>query len=828
MKLRHITTLAALALPTAASAQTAAFDSAYYAWNAGDYPAALETLEQILRSGPHVELRAAIAELTGEWHVSTEVSNDGRAVRWSPDSRHFRYETGAGTTRRSHVVRVEADGSLTPVATVDGHGLQFSSDGALYAWLRVADNQELSALRTAVSQAESSAAARAAREALAQAETRATTLQASSFSDGGTIRSAPVPPGGVAMVAAAHAGLDLYQFGIDDNGGAAVFRTREQAPERMAALPALPRTVTSLPGRMLLDFGNSFGLLDTQRGDLRTWEGSQAASSADGSVIAYVTESGGGDATLNVLRNGAAPEVLLEAARIAAPAVSVDGSTIVFQHMPREDWELYTIGLSGDAQPRRITHEVQHDLFPKFLPDGRILAVIGEARHRRAHLHDPRSGQRLRLFHNNTIRTVAPEYEWELSPDGTRLLIVAERDGDTISPERGVYLLDLTRTVSSDALSARIDSMKAAESSLRARGAELFAPIAQEVARVTGEVTTGRIYSHARDLFAFGSKYITQPGNALATEYIAEQLRSFGYEPELQWFEPRAGIRTANVIATLPGTVHPDVTYVVSSHFDSVERGPGADDNSSGTTALLEAARVLADDAQPATIKFAFFTGEEAGLLGSREFVRRAVAASELIVGALNNDMVGYVNDNRLDNTIRYSNAGIRDIQHAAALQFTDLITYDAKYYKNTDAHAYYDAYGDIVGGIGSYPILGNPHYHQAHDHLETINQQLVAEVSKTTAATLMLLASSPSRVKDLVVRRGSPGSVVAIWSALPESDIAAYVVEWGPPGGDARGSVRVTDTQAAVRGVAGDEVRVRGVNTGGLVSWDAAVARIR
>jgi hypothetical protein len=110
--------------------------------------------------------------------------------------------------------------------------------------------------------------------------------------------------------------------------------------------------------------------------------------------------------------------------------------------------------------------------------------------------------------------------------------------------------------------------------------------------------------------------------------------------------------------------------------------------------------------------------------------------------------MIGFANDQRLDNTIRYSNDGIRDIQHAAAFLFTDLITYDAKYYKSTDAAAYYDAYGDIVGGIGSYPILGNPHYHQTHDVLETINHQLVAEVAKTTVATLMKLASTPSRPK--------------------------------------------------------------------------------
>jgi Zn-dependent M28 family amino/carboxypeptidase len=103
---------------------------------------------------------------------------------------------------------------------------------------------------------------------------------------------------------------------------------------------------------------------------------------------------------------------------------------------------------------------------------------------------------------------------------------------------------------------------------------------------------------------------------------------------------------------------------------------------------------VLSTRPQPATIIFASFTGEEAGLLGSREFVRQAKADGLRFVGALNNDMLGWSNDNRLDNTIRYSNDGIRDVQHAAALKFTQMITYDAFYYRSTDAAAIYDGYG--------------------------------------------------------------------------------------------------------------------------------------
>jgi hypothetical protein len=278
------------------------------------------------------------------------------------------------------------------------------------------------------------------------------------------------------------------------------------------------------------------------------------------------------------------------------------------------------------------------------------------------------------------------------------------------------------------------------------------------------------------------------------------------------------------VIATLRGTINPELVYVVSSHYDSVEAGPGADDDSSGTAALLEAARVLAHHPLPATIVFASFTGEESGLLGSREFVRRAVAAKTRVAAAINNDMVGWANDARLDNTIRYSNPGIRDAQHGAAMLFTRLITYDARYFKGTDAASLYDGFGDVIGGIGSYPVLGSPHYHQASDLLEFENHQLILETSRTTVATLMLLASSPSRLTNLKVDSYTGAAATVSWDASPERGIASYLVAFGPPADPLRHRLTVTQPRATLPQVApGTMVSVKAVNARGLEGWDWA-----
>src|SRR6185503_6755440 len=273
--------------------------------------------------------------------------------------------------------------------------------------------------------------------------------------------------------------------------------------------------------------------------------------------------------------------------------------------------------------------------------------------------------------------------------------------------------------------------------------------IAARVKPIVADVSSDRIFTYSKALLDMDSRNISKPGNQVAVAYFVAVLQSWGYEPEVQWFEPRPGVRTANVVATLKGTRYPERIHVMSAHFDSVERAAGSDDDGTGTTALLEAARVMYGHPQPATVKFAFLTGEESGSLGAREFVRVAKSRNEQIVGVLNNDMGGWVEDGRLDDTIRYSSAYVRDIQHSAAFLFTKLITYDARYYRGTDAGTFYDAFGEITAGIGGYPILASPHYHETHDVIETINPTIIGEIAKVSIASMVLMAQQPELPKQ-------------------------------------------------------------------------------
>ncbi|MGH9309222.1 MAG: M20/M25/M40 family metallo-hydrolase, partial [Vicinamibacterales bacterium] len=801
-----------------------------------DYPAALNGYLRLL-DGPDADRWLdEIALQTGELYRTVEITADGGAPRFSPDGGYFIYDGGRGISRVTRLARTEAPTTL--VAEMPGFGATFSPDGSKLSYLHVDVTPEMLEIERAAAAASGTERTDLLRDLAALTEPagriRIRTIASGDEREielGGRRKNAVVlaandtivfsgadadghdqvyvmPPGREPV--AVTTGEPPKILGQANATGTAVLFT-ERAPTRRAAGASKPP---------------QFGVVSIPDGAVTTISGTAPAFSGDGVSLAYVTRTdaesrlmvapAASPATGTAVRTG--PE------RLDRPALTRDGSRLAYQLMAAHDWEVYTIDRDG-AGERRLTREIQHDVLPLFLSRDRILAAIGEPRHRRSYLYDLSGAERTRLFHNNTVRTIAPEYDWAAHPGGTLLLVVSERDGDTVSPERGVYLIDLEKKVTREALIARLEQNLAIELGLRARGTKMFAPIEAAVRQVVGDASIARIYAHEKALFDFDSKHMTKPGNRDASAYLFDAYKSFGYEPEYQWLTHKDAHegRTANVVATLKGTLNPELVYVVSSHYDSVAGGPGADDDSSGTAALLETARLLAKHPQPATIVFASFTGEESGLLGSREFVRRAGADKVRVAGALNNDMIGWANDHRLDNTIRYSNPGIRDVQHAAAMQFTRLITYDARYYKGTDAHAYYDAYGDIVGGIGSYPVLGNPHYHQPHDALETINHQLVTEVARTTAATLMLLASSPARLNGLTIDRYQNGAATVTWTPAAEKGIAGYTLTSGPAGAAPTQMLRVTTSRATIEAAPGDVVAVKAVNRVGLEGWDWA-----
>lgn len=136
-----------------------------------------------------------------------------------------------------------------------------------------------------------------------------------------------------------------------------------------------------------------------------------------------------------------------------------------------------------------------------------------------------------------------------------------------------------------------------------------------------------------------GSRHWSQPGNAAGLDYIEAELTAYGYAVERHAYSHQSQIRE-NLYATRVGAVRPDEVLILSAHMDSINFdssgsvfAPGANDDASGTSIVLEAARVFADPTitTDRSIRFALWNNEETGLDGSSAYVadRRALQGIE-------------------------------------------------------------------------------------------------------------------------------------------------------------------------------------------------------
>ncbi|MEM9175956.1 MAG: M20/M25/M40 family metallo-hydrolase [Myxococcota bacterium] len=126
-----------------------------------------------------------------------------------------------------------------------------------------------------------------------------------------------------------------------------------------------------------------------------------------------------------------------------------------------------------------------------------------------------------------------------------------------------------------------------------------------------------------------GSRHWSQPGNASALDYLENELASYGYTVERHAYT-FSGQTRENVYATRVGALRPEQMIIVSAHMDSInlEGGgqsfaPGANDDASGTSIVLEAARVFSnpDVSLDQSIRFILWNNEETGLNGSAAYV---------------------------------------------------------------------------------------------------------------------------------------------------------------------------------------------------------------
>lgn len=210
-----------------------------------------------------------------------------------------------------------------------------------------------------------------------------------------------------------------------------------------------------------------------------------------------------------------------------------------------------------------------------------------------------------------------------------------------------------------------------------------------------------------------------------------------------------------NILGLIKGK-NPDEYVIIGAHYDHLGYDPflagdqiynGADDNASGVSAVLQVARAfLATGKQPKrSVIFAFWDGEEKGLLGSASFVLRFPKIKQ-VKGYINFDMIGRNKDEQHPEHVTY----FYTESHPEFGEWlkTDIRKYDLKL--TPDYRPWDKPFGGSDNGpfaLQNIPIIwyhteGHPDYHQPGDHAERINWDKVVDITKSSFLNLWRMAN--------------------------------------------------------------------------------------
>lgn len=306
------------------------------------------------------------------------------------------------------------------------------------------------------------------------------------------------------------------------------------------------------------------------------------------------------------------------------------------------------------------------------------------------------------------------------------------------------------------------------------------------VAQAISKIDPARLNDHLLALTSFGSRDPRHPGHGSAVAYIKEQLEAlsyYGWKVSSQR-TVHNGIPLENVFASLEGATAassgsilqrpaPATSWViVAAHYDSiavrtpgwrpaVDPAPGADDNATGTAALLEFARVISTSVREALrqrVVLAFFDGEELYWKGSAAYVQ-ALPRPYPVSAVVNIDMVGFnpITD-RLD-LFWYGagSAALRDRVKAANERYAIGVSPLREVFADDPQRIILDSAPFGVAGIPAITLTegyadadatwpGNSFFHTVNDTPDKVtNRTLWLKAAKLTlAAALELALSAP------------------------------------------------------------------------------------
>lgn len=361
------------------------------------------------------------------------------------------------------------------------------------------------------------------------------------------------------------------------------------------------------------------------------------------------------------------------------------------------------------------------------------------------------------------------------------------------------------------------------------------------------DVSPKRIENYDRKLVSFGTRntnsaqHDPKRGIGAARDWIYSEFQKVStacngcLDVQKQTFLQEQGrripvpVNITNITATLKGITDPDRVYVVSGHYDSIcgDPGdgvcdaPGANDDGSGTAAVIEMARVMSKRRYDATIIFMAVAGEEQGLYGATYFADQAQKENMDIEAMLTNDIIGGVRTfrERPDrNTVRVFTEGVPSIEteQQAAMrrnvggendsparqlgrfikETADLYTPDFKVTLIYRRDRYLRGGDHIPFLERGYPAVRftEPHEDYNHQHqnvrrengvfygdtLEYVDFDYMAKVTRVNIASIASLALAPPTPRDAkIVLNRLTNDTDLTWSASTAGDIVGYEIVW-------------------------------------------------
>ncbi|SPP64053.1 M28 family peptidase [Nitrospira lenta] len=253
--------------------------------------------------------------------------------------------------------------------------------------------------------------------------------------------------------------------------------------------------------------------------------------------------------------------------------------------------------------------------------------------------------------------------------------------------------------------------------------------------------------------------------------YLSQQFTRVGLDVSTHRFEA-LGQTYDNVIGTTPvenGTA--TAPLILAAHYDTVEGSPGADDNASALTVLIEVARRLQQTALTRPVQFVAFCLEEEDLLGSRAYASHLAKTGQSVYGAIVLECVGYASDQegsqRTPSGIPVAVPSVGNFLALIGNQASAALTAALSQAmaptipvvplvvpgngeqlpdtRRSDHTAFWEQ-GFAAVMVTDTANFRNPHYHRSTDTVDTLNLKFLASVADAVTNAVLALAATPER----------------------------------------------------------------------------------